>query len=136
MSLWPEEVTIVEKVGKDRYDYQNGSPCCAVGYMREAFDYWAARQAFMRIYKLVALTLGYEGIVPINLCMVESINDSVKDPETRVLYYNTTMAVLGYTKGQSAEVQKLAKKVHRIHKQAIRNIFCEFNVKERLKSGR
>lgn len=135
MTDWPEEVTIVEKVGEGRYYYINGRPCCAVGYMREDFPSWKVRTLFIKIYKLVALTAGFKSIALIGGYSTESINDSV-DRKTRALYYNATMAVLGYTEGQSPEVLELAKEVRRIHKKEISKLFDEFGVNKRHKYGR
>lgn len=102
-SAWPKEVLIPKEIGRFAETNDDGSPCCALGHMRQYDMSHHARVRWHAAYKKAAQADGkhYECVV--------SINDS-SPARKRRLYYLAAWAILGYTEGMPEEVLKLAEK--------------------------
>ena len=104
---YPKEVPVVEPgdVGRLQYTHDDGSPCCAFGWIDVYLNdspggVQLAVNAYMRCAREKKL----------KSCGVASINDSIRSPATRALLVNAAFAALGYVLGQQPEAVKLARK--------------------------
>lgn len=116
---WPRSVRILDYVGYGKWVDSKNQPVCAVGWMRHELGIGNPRSgAISEDHRADAFRAAYFRAANVILAYyssteVESINDGLGD-FYRTLLYNAAWAILGYTKGQSKEVLRIAREARKL----------------------